>query len=171
MLRDQSIPIGGVARPHGIKGAILLRLESSREHLLNLKEPILLQLHGALVPFFLEEITPNGDSVIVKPELIASEQDARKLQGARVFILKKESRKKSPAPKIPFENYRFTDQNSGISGTVKSYLDDSANPLFEVIANQKSFMVPAHKDFIKKVSDKKCEIIFNLPSGIFLIDS
>ena len=51
-------------------------------------------------------------------------------------------------------------------GEITDYYDSEANPLFEILLDNKSHLIPAQEEFIANIDFEKQRIKFVLPDGL-----
>ena len=157
MIREDCSKIGYIAKPHGIAGNIILRLNGNFADEIEPGEPLFVEFDGTLVPFFIEEITPQENRAIVKLEFINSEPEASKLSSKSVFSPLRVSEISLDNASL-FESFSINDKNSGKEGEILEYIPDELNPLFKTVFNEKEFLIPVLSDFILDI-DKENKII------------
>ncbi len=165
MIREDCSKIGYIAKPHGIAGNIILRLNGNFADEIEPGEPLFVEFDGTLVPFFIEEITPQENRAIVKLEFINSEPEASKLSSKSAFYSTKVSEISFDNASL-FESFSIQDKNSGKEGRILEYLPDELNPLFRTIFNEKEFLIPVLSDFILNIDKENKIIQMNLPEGL-----
>jgi 16S rRNA processing protein RimM len=165
------LPVGTIARTHGIQGKLILRLEETEANDIPEKEWVFVKIDGLPVPFFISEVNDiNDNKVIIAFETVKTESDARKLAGCRIYVNKKSlsERTKKLHERKSIIGYTVHDKKIGIIGTVVEIIDISENPVVRVIGN-KELMVPYNKDFILKISHKDKLLQVMLPEGLLEI--
>jgi 16S rRNA processing protein RimM len=162
--------IGSIVKPHGIDGTINVRFNGSFADEIELEEPLFILLDGAMVPFFMEEIRPAGNSALIKLEFIDSEDKARVLSGKELFV---ERKRKNSYPKdidlSPMQSligFTLSDKNSVFSGLIENFIESEFNPLLIVKSGKKEWMIPYQANLIVKIDKKNKIVLFNLPEGL-----
>ena len=164
IIEDCSI-IGYIAKPHGIAGNIILRLNGNFADEIEPGEPLFVEFDGTLVPFFIEEITPQENRAIVKLEFVNSEPEASKLSSKSVFSSLRASEISADNASL-FESFSINDENSGKEGEILEYIPDELNPLFKTVFNEKEFLIPVSSDFILQIDKENRCIHMKLPEGL-----
>lgn len=162
--------LGSIARPHGTRGAVLVRLRNLKAEDIKKRDHIFVDVDGLLVPFFIEEFKPaTADTAIIKLEDVNSENEARHYSGCEVYIspslLKK--RKKESSSISPVNGYKVIDKRLGFIGTAGAMTGLSTNPLLEIINEGKQWLIPVHEDLIMEIKHIEKEIIIDAPEGLF----
>lgn len=168
--KEDNLLLGTIARPHGTKGSVLIRLKNLKPEEIKKKDWWFVETDGLLVPFFIEDVRPGSDdSLIAKFIQIASEQEARSLSGREVYIsfdlVKK--RKKQIAEVTSVKGYRVSDKNRGEVGIAIEITGVSSNPLLRVVDGKKEWLIPVHEDIIVEINDDTKEIRIEAPDGLF----
>ena len=169
MIRDHCSKIGYIAKPHGIDGNVIVRFDGEYADEIETGDHLFVDTDGTLIPFFIEEIRPLGDSAYIKFVFVDNERDARKLRGLHIYIADADFPEPEPDD-IPsgsfFTDFTLVDENSGFSGTIEAFEDNPMNPLFRVNDGHHDVYIPAQKDFIIAIDRKKKVIRMKLPEGL-----
>ncbi|MFV0377973.1 MAG: hypothetical protein ACK5JD_11815, partial [Mangrovibacterium sp.] len=91
--KPDCLKIGYLQKPHGIKGEIVLQFEPEYEASLDEMPTLFLEIDGLLVPFFLRDEGlrfRSGETALLHFDWVDDEQQARKLCGNSVYILKED---------------------------------------------------------------------------------
>src|SRR5690606_22352548 len=79
--------LGTLAKTHGIRGQLILKLNHFTFEDILLMETVFLEIEGLPVPFFVSEyIERSGDTIILAFDDIETESKAKELIGLTVFI-------------------------------------------------------------------------------------
>ncbi len=169
MHNQESIRLGSLIKTHGIHGELILEAHYP-ELIENIKESVLLQIEGLLVPFFIKEIVPaSKERFRVSFDWIESETQAKKLVNTQVFIpsshvnLSEDNFHDTPEFLVGF---RLVDKNKGFIGLVTFFIDNPSNPLLEVEGENGAVLIPFHPHFITAINQAKKEIHVDLPEGL-----
>ena len=162
--------IGTLIKPHGYKGELLLK--GKPEIIRELKQgiPLFIELFGQLVPFFIEELSPDpsGEKCIVRFEFIESDVEARRYTGCEVFnstVYQTDSRVELLNVR-EYEGFIVIDTNKYEKYTVADYYDNPGNPILLLEREGNEVMLPVNADYILSVdiSGKMIEAAF--PDGL-----
>lgn len=170
--QDNHSTIGNIVKPHGIDGMVNVRLNGSFADEIKLEEPLFILLDGAMVPFFIEEIHPYGNTARIKFEFIDSKDKALAFNGKELFISKKtkESFSADITPMNRLVGYTLFDKQSGFSAVVESFIESDLNPLLIVKSGKKEWMIPYQAELILKTDARKKILSVNLPEGLIDMD-
>ncbi|MCF8378854.1 MAG: hypothetical protein K9H49_04705 [Bacteroidales bacterium] len=165
MIREECSEIGFIAKPHGIEGNLIVRLNGNFADEIEPGEPLFVEHDGTLVPFFILEISPLENRAIVKLEFVNSEPEAKKLVSRKVFA-KIDFSDIGQADASFFESFRIFDKNSNREGIILEYISEERNPLYRTEFDSKELLIPATSDFIVSVDKERKIVYMNLPSGL-----
>lgn len=157
--------IGYLAKTHGYKGNILIKLDTPLTEELNIEEPIFLEINQRLVPFFMEELTQNPDSLIVKLEDIDSDETARTYLGSKIY-LELDIAEDAEVTLAVVIGFTVIDTNLGKLGTITDFIKNKDNNLLEMDYKGKEIYIPANLDIINEIVADRQEILVTLPTGL-----
>jgi len=167
MNKSDCLPIGTIVKTRGINGELILEVTDTNV-LKNIKESILLEIDGLLVPFFISEFNPMSETrsrVIF--DWIESEQKAKKLVNCEVYLPTKQlnitTDTLSPSILISF---KVIDDNLGEIGIVADYIENLTNPLLVISHKKKEIIIPFHNEFIMEVDPENKILYINTPEGL-----
>ena len=170
-MNTNHVRIGTVVSKHGYKGSIKISLLSS-----NLKENlvidfIFIDIDSCLVPFKVDDITSSSDnSIILKLQELNSDEEASEVMFKHVYLDKKYYDFKEEKSFFYDELLNFiVIKDSQKIGKITSINDKLPQPVFEILINDKKFMVPIHEDFIEKIDKEKKSIHIVIPDGLLEI--
>lgn len=165
--------IGTLVKPHGYKGAMLLK--GNTEILQELTEgiPLFIETDGQRVPFFIEEVYNDdpAEKVIIKFEFIDSDADAGRYVSCEVYSDPAAS--KSSETNLHLSGYMgFTciDRNSGAECKVTDYIESPDNPLLVLDHQGNEILLPANTVFILEVNTDTKTIQAEFPDGLLDLD-
>ena len=128
------------------------------------------EMPSGLVPFFIEKIQfrHHGEAA-VKLEGIDSEEKAELLKGKSLWL---------PLEQLPkltgnrfyyheIVNWHIFDENNNDLGTIKDVLDNTVQPLFQIVhPSGKEILIPIHDDILKNVDRDHQRIEVVMPDGL-----
>jgi len=170
--KEDNLLLGTIARTHGTKGSVLLRLRNIKPEEIKNRDSVFVDIDGLLVPFFIVEFKANSDSsVIVKFDDIDSEQSARIFSGSEVYVAPAQIKRNKKQPDIipSVIGYRVIDKKHGFIGIAGARTGVSGNPLLEVKLEGKVYLVPVHEDIFLEINDNTREILIDTPEGLLEI--
>jgi 16S rRNA processing protein RimM len=158
--------IGYISKTHGLKGHVILRLNEYVRINEEAIKSIFIELNGAPVPYFIEDLRPNNSGYILKLETIDIVETSKKLIGKKVstltdFILEEEESLKE------FIGYTIIDVKNGNIGTIADVDEKTDNVIIKVThPTGIEIILPFNDDFIIEIDDDLKTIDFNAPEGL-----
>lgn len=133
--------------------------------------PLICEVDGILVPFFIEEYRFRSDSTaIIKLDGIDNVEAVQMLVNSPVYLEKKyqEELNDDEVSLNYFIGFKMVDGDSGQDiGTITDIDDKTDNWLFIVERTDGSeVMIPAHEEFIAEIRQKERIMIMDLPLGL-----
>ncbi|WP_163716000.1 ribosome maturation factor RimM [Mangrovibacterium lignilyticum] len=163
--------IGYLQKPHGIKGEVVLQFEPEYEESLDEMPTLFLEIDGLLVPFFIQDEGlrfRSGESALVLFDWIDSEEQARKICGCSVYILKDDLILDNNELGLHMlVGYTLYDSEKGKIGPVVQVDDYAGNLILTVTYNKQEVLVPFSEDFLTRFDEDKKEMELQCPEGIF----
>ena len=135
------------------------------------------EMDGIYVPFFIDSIRERGSrGVLLKPEDVDSEVDAKLFVGKNIYILKKDLLKwegENPGPDEEgayaddLEGFELVDSVHGPLGHITGIEDSTANLLFIVrTPRDTTLYVPVAEPFIDFIDPETRTVGTTLPDGL-----
>lgn len=171
MIREEeTIKVGKFQKTHALKGELNAILDIDPECFVEGK-PLIVQIDGILVPFFLDSIRNKGTvSYLIKIEGIDSEEDARGFVNKDILLLKKDAEEYQISTDVDEDFIGFTiiDEKTGkIIGTIENVDDSTDNVLFIVNADKEfPLYIPAVDDFVSNIDEDEQKLYMKLPEGL-----
>ncbi|MFN4197914.1 MAG: ribosome maturation factor RimM [Flavobacterium sp.] len=169
MRKEECFYLGKIAKKFSFKGEVLIYLDTDEPGLYENMESVFVELHNHLVPFFIEKSSLHkNDFLRVKFEDVDSEDAADEIMGCELYL------PLSFLPKLEGNKFYFhevigfqiEDQRLGIVGTIVSINDSTAQPLFEVLHDEKEIFIPMIDQFLVKIDRENKKVIMDLPEGL-----
>jgi 16S rRNA processing protein RimM len=160
--------LGTITKTHGLKGHLVVKLDTDEPEAYNNLESVLVNLNGIPVPFFIEESSLlNRNSLRIKFE--DNSNAVQDLIGCDVYLpldtLPKLDGKKFYYHEIL--NFDLVDDEKQIVGKITEINDSGVQSLFNVqLVNEKEIYIPIINDWITEVNREKRYISMTLPEGI-----
>jgi 16S rRNA processing protein RimM len=159
------VKIGKLTRLHGIKGAVVLILDSGPGPDTRKAKSFLVNINGVPTPFFVSEIKMAGNNLILSFDTVTDTEAAKKLLGREVLLdsrfLKKE--KKQAAD---LSGYRLVDAHKGDLGLIKEVVELPGQRLFALEINGKEVLLPVNDELIEKTDAKSRTVFYRAPEGL-----
>ena len=165
------VKIGTVVSKHGYKGSIKVSLLLSNIKAFQDIDFIFLDIDRCLIPFKVDKINSSSDnSIILKLQELNSDEDASEVILKNVYLDKKNSKFINEESFFYNELLNFiVFKDSKKIGKIVNINDKLPQPVFEILINDKKFMVPIHDDFIQKIDKEKKSIHIVIPDGLLEI--
>ena len=169
MRKDDCFYLGKIAKKFSFKGEVLIYLDTDEPELYENMESVFVEFNKNLIPFFIDSSNLHkNDFLRVKFEDVDSEEEADKLIGCEIYL------PLNMLPKLEGNKFYFhevigfevEDQRLGYIGKIVSINDSTAQPLFEILFEEKEILVPMIDDFIVEVNRARKKIILNTPEGL-----
>lgn len=169
MRKEECFYLGKIAKKFSFKGEVLIYLDTDEPGLYENMESVFVELHNHLVPFFIEKSSLHkNDFLRVKFEDVDSEDAADEIMGCELYL------PLSFLPKLEGNKFYFhevigfqiEDQRLGIVGTIVSINDSTAQPLFEVLHDEKEIFIPMIDQFLVKIDRENKKVFMDLPEGL-----
>ncbi|MCD6202606.1 MAG: hypothetical protein J7K46_12450 [Bacteroidales bacterium] len=168
MSRNNLIPAGEILKVHGLDGGIVIRFDKFFSFPDTFPAFVFLEIDGLPVPFAVAGAEEYGEhSFVVHLEEVTSRDKAARYQGCDVWLEPEDIEIKKDNLSFLYTGFAFRDETSGKQGKITGYTDISENPLFEIETEGETYLIPANPTFITHLNQKKKEMIFRLPKGIF----
>jgi 16S rRNA processing protein RimM len=160
---------GRILKAHGTRGDLVLRFDNIDTEKIEPGESLFVEINGTLIPFYILEITPRGNTAVIKLEFVDDQAEAQKYTGRNIY-LRNDLYKKINIPDLynpnKFIGYSLSDSSSGLTGVISDYIENKANPLFLIKTPENQFLIPAHPEIIISIDSENKKIIANLPEGL-----
>lgn len=163
---DNCYQLGYILKTHGLKGELIFHLDVDNPDDYKNLESVFVRQSGKLVPFFVSTIRLQADKARIALEDIVSQDQARQLVGAEVFL------PLNRLPDLGGDAYYFH-EIIGYSillekkelGQLTEIYDQEPNPMFAFLHQNHEVLVPFQDQFVLKVDKSAKEIHINLPEG------
>ncbi len=166
--------IGYLQKPHGIKGEVVLQLESDYTESLEEFPTVFLKIDGLLVPFFMADgglRIRSADSVLVRFDWIENELDAKRITGCQVYLKNEDVIIDEDEVHLhKLVGYTLFDETKGEIGKIERVDDYSGNLIFQVNYKNEEILIPFNQDFLVRFDEEKKEIELECPDGILDLD-
>lgn len=167
---DDCYQLGYITKTHGLQGEVNVLLDVDFPEAYEEMESVFLQLSGSgrLVPFFIENLRLQKDSLIIKFEDVDNLEQAESLLKAGLFL---------PLDQLPaleegqfyfheIIGFRIEDENAGILGTVKDVYEAGNQYLLAMDHQGQEVLIPLNDDIVPKVDKEKETVYTRLPEGL-----
>lgn len=168
MTKEDCFYLGRVAKTHGIKGEVTIKLDvDDPSAYLNMKY-FLLEINKVLTPFFVEKIVSSGDKYFVSIQDVHTVEAASALTGKEVFLplemLPKLSGKKFYYHEV--KGFTVIDEEKGELGPIAEVIEYPTQAIIQVFKDGKEILLPILEQVIQKVDRKGKKLYVNAPEGL-----
>ena len=168
MTKDDCFYLGRVAKTHGIKGEITIKLDVDDPSAYHYMKYFLLEINKVLTPFFVEKIVNSGDKFFVTIQDIRTVEAASALTGKEVYLplemLPKLSGKQFYYHEI--KGFTLIDAEKGELGPIAEVIEYSTQAIIQVIKDGKEILIPILDQVIQKVDRKAKKLYVKAPEGL-----
>lgn len=172
-VKKECIYLGKIIRTHGIHGDLVLATELTLDAK-NKEEPILIELDGGLVPFYLAQKEGlrirDHQSYLIRFDHTENKEQAEPYVGVETYLLTFPNHKSSETslPKEPslLKGYSIYDENNKHIGEVDDVLDFSGNILIRIFIQDKEILLPFTEDHIINWHSEQRTIQLHIPEGL-----
>jgi len=168
----KTVQIGYTQKPHGWNGGIRLKVEEQYEEDLELAKVLFIEVNGAQLPYFIEEIE-YANQIIIQLEDVNSKEVASKLSNKPIFL--KEEEMLPEEEKIPIEdelqfgfvrNFMMIEEERGVLGEIINIEVYPQQEIATVSCNEKDVLIPLNEYLVTAIDEDKKEVIVKLPDGL-----
>ncbi|MBQ7711374.1 MAG: 16S rRNA processing protein RimM [Bacteroidales bacterium] len=167
MTHDECFYLGRITKPFGIKGQVVFFLDVDDPEQYAQLDTVLVDVKGALVPYFFHIDNLNGNKAVVTFEELTA-QEALALVGRELYL---------PLSVLPplsgnqfyyheVVGFHIIDQTHGDLGTLQSVVEYPAQPLFQIDHQGTEILIPVIDPVILRVDREKKEIHIKAPEGL-----
>ncbi len=170
LIKEDFFPIGYIAKPHGLRGEMIIETEEGFEDVLVKSDYLLVEIEGGLVPFFVSKDGINfrtPTSIALTFDDLDSADKVRPLCGCKIFLHKDDSQKQVASDELN-ELIGFTvfDQERGKLGEIIWVDDFSGNVVLTIQYGSHEILIPLSDELITKYDEEKKEIYLECPDGL-----
>ena len=168
MKKEDCFYLGRVAKTHGLKGEVTIKLDADDPSAYLKMSHFFLEINKVLTPFFVEKITPNGDKFFVAVQDIKTVEQARNLVGKSVYLPMEMLPKLSGKQFYFHEIVGFTvvDTEKGELGPVAQVLEYPTQAILQVMKGKKEILIPIIDEVIQKVDRDHKTLTITAPEGL-----
>lgn len=168
MTKEDCFYLGRVAKTHGIKGEVTLRLDVDDPSAYLDMKCFLLEINKVLTPFFVEKIVSSGDKFYVTIQDIKTVEAASALTGKEVYLplemLPKLSGKQFYYHEV--KGFLLIDEEKGEIGPIADVLEYPTQAILQAFKGQKEVLIPILDHVIQKVDRKAKKLYVKAPEGL-----
>lgn len=163
--------LGYVSKVHGVKGEVQCFLDVDIPENYRKMESVFVDIDNKLVPFFIEQLSLQGNRAVLKFEDVDSIEQAEDLKDRGLYL---------PLEKLPpleedqfyfheVIGYKVRDLEQGELGIVKGIYELSHQDLIAMEYRGKEVLIPIADDIVERVSHDEKVLHVMLPAGLLQI--
>ena len=168
MKKDECFYLGRVAKTHGLKGEVTIKLDADDPTAYLGMKHFFLEINKVLTPFFVEHVKMNGDKFFVKVKDVDTIEMAQNLVGKSVYLPLEMLPKLSGKQFYFHEIVGFTvvDTEKGELGPVSQVLEYPTQAILQVMKGKKEILIPILDQVIQNVDRDKKTLQITAPEGL-----
>ena len=168
---DDCFEIGYILKPHGLNGAVSIRLDVDDARKYKGMESVIVNIDSNLIPFFISSLQINGKKGILRLQDVTTIEEADELKSCTLLL---------PLDQLPQlkENqfyfhevigYKVVDQAKGSLGEIENIFSGGNQDLISMKYKNKEVLIPINDTLVGMADHKKKEVHVNLPEGLLEI--
>lgn len=169
MNSEDALAIGIIVKTRGINGELILETKDSTIQE-NIKESLLVEIDGLLVPFFIKQINSiSATRTRIILDWVDNERKASKLVNCTVYLEAKQiSNPEKPNEISPslLEGFKVIDSKKGDIGTVLEFIEQENNPLLIIKHQRNEILIPFQDQLITEIDQSNKTIFIETPEGL-----
>ena len=162
--------VGYIQKPHGLKGEVIVVFEKEFAETLEEIELLLVDIHGGLVPFFIDDEGlrfKTDESAICRLEFVDSLSGAKEMVGCKVFVFNHELvESEDPGVVSTLIGMKAFDEKFGEIGLISRVDDFSGNIVITVQHPRAEIMIPLSDEVILSIDEDLREMRLSCPNGL-----
>ena len=168
MKKEDCFYLGKIAKTHGLKGEVTLKVEADNPSAYLEMKHFFLEINKVLTPFFVEKITPNGDKFFVQVQDVKTVEQAQNLVGKAVYLPMEMLPKLSGKQFYFHEIVDFTvvDSVKGELGAVSEVLEYPTQAILQIMHGKKEILIPILDHVIQNVDRDRKILTITAPEGL-----
>lgn len=163
--------VGYISKTKGLKGELLLKVETGQAQEYQQTESVFLEIRGKPVPFFVLSYRPQPGkkTAVLLLEDVDSVEKARELTGVPVLLPLSEKTESEAPPFAELAGYQTTDKNLGTLGPIREIVQYPGHSVAVLTYRGREIMFPLNADLIERIDKQNRELFVNLPEGLLEI--
>jgi 16S rRNA processing protein RimM len=168
MKKEDCFYLGRVAKTHGIKGEVSIKIEADDPSAYQNMKYFFLEINKVLTPFFVESLSMNGDKFFVAVQDVKTVEKASELVGKVVYL------PLEMLPKLKGNQFYFhevvgfivIDEVKGELGPINEILQYPTQAIIQIHKGEKEILLPVLNEIILKVDRKAKRLYVKAPEGL-----
>ena len=168
MKKEDCFYLGRIAKTHGLKGEVTIKLDADDPSAYLEMKHFFLEINKVLTPFFVEKITMSGDKFFIAIQDVKTIEQAQNLVGKSVYLPLEMLPKLSGKQFYFHEIVGFTviDMEKGELGPISQVLEYPTQAILQVMKGKKEILIPILDQVIQKVDRDKKILNISAPEGL-----
>ena len=168
MKKEDCFYLGMVAKTHGLKGEVTLKVDADDPSAYLEMKHFFLEINKVLTPFFVEKIKMNGDKFFIAIQDVKTIEAAQHLVGKQAYLPLEMLPKLSGKQFYFHEIVGFTvvDTEKGELGPVAEVLEYPTQAILQVMKGKKEILIPILDQVIQNVDRDKKILTITAPEGL-----
>ena len=168
MKKEDCFYLGRVAKTHGLKGEVTIKLEADDPTAYLEMKHFFLEINKVLTPFFVEKITMSGDKFFIAIQDVKTIEAAQHLFGKAVYL------PLEMLPKLSVKQFYFheivgftvVDTEKGELGPISQVLEYPTQAILQVMKGKKEILIPILDQVIQNVDRDMKILTITAPEGL-----
>lgn len=159
--------IGQIAKPHGLKGEVTVLLQPDLPNDIASLSTVYLEMNDHAVPFFIQNVSVNGNKAIIRFEDVETLEDAQGISKHQLYLPIDQRPVAEDGEFYNDEVIGFTVEESqaGELGIITEVLTISTQRLLSVEYQSKDLLIPVNAPFITDIDRSNRIMYVTLPEG------
>lgn len=171
MQLDDYFEIGYILKPHGLNGAVNIRMDADDPMKYKGMESVIVKIGNNLVPFFISTLQINGKKGILELEDVNSIEEANKLNSCPL-LLPLELLPKLSGNQFYYHDvigYKVIDHGTTELGVIENIFTEGNQDLISMKFQSKEVLIPVTDEIVGHADHSKKEVHVKLPEGLLEI--
>jgi 16S rRNA processing protein RimM len=171
MQLDDHFEIGYILKPHGLNGAVNIRMDADDPIKYKGMESVIVKIGNNLVPFLISSLKINGEKGILQLQDVNSKEDADELNSCPL-LLPIEQLPKLSGNQFYYHDvigYKIVDQGKEDLGIIEHIFTEGNQDLISMKYKEKEVLIPITNEIVIRADHSKKVVYVKLPEGILEI--
>ena len=160
--------LGKITRTHGLKGNVVLKLDTDQPEMYNELQGVFIEINGLLVPFFIEIQQWTKDNSKIISFKNSTPQMVEQIVNRNVYL------PLSTLPQLTGNQFYYHEvigfsvvqENGAVCGKITAINDQTAQHYFILDLEGREVIIPIFKDWMISVNRENKSIMMQLPEGL-----
>lgn len=169
MTQEDCYLLGYIVKSHGTKGQVVFHLDVDYPEDYEEMESVFIEIKGALVPYFIEDINIQKQSrAIIQLEEIDTMEKAQALVGSALYLPLDtlEELEEGQFYYHEIKGFKVIDQNHGPLGLIRDVYSVASQNLIALDYNGTEVLIPIVDNIVLKADRENNILLVNLPEGL-----